>query len=202
MTDSDITEFYLQAKDLIITKGFEGECSYYCEFSPKHVTESIFLSEYAWVVLNSGFKESIIRKKFNYISLCFYDWESADKVLQSSESCIELAMASFGNHRKLNGIVQGIDMYNQKGGLKWLQSILNSELYVELELLPYVGKITSKHLAKNLGVSLVKPDRHLFNFSNRLNRDLDSLCNVISSRTGDSLKYIDTVLWRYFALQN
>ena len=196
MKDVDLDRFYENAKKHVFASGFAEECRYYGEFSTDSVTEQIFLTEYSWVVFNSGFREDIIRGRFNYLSLCFYDWRSAQQIISTAEECIELAISCFRNHAKLQGIVNGAKIFLSKGGMDWVSNILTKEHYNELELLPFIGPITSKHLAKNLGVPIVKPDRHLTKFADSVGRNIESICEDIS----DNLKFVDTVLWRYFAI--
>jgi hypothetical protein len=200
MTNIDLERFYVEARDYVFACGYEEECRYYGDFSVQNVSEQLFLTEYSWVVLNSGFRESTVRRKFNYLSLCFYDWVSAEQIITSGDDCVELAMPCFGNKSKLNGIVEGVKIYTDMGGLDWASEVLTTQRYRELEVLPFIGPVTSKHLAKNLGVSVVKPDRHLVRFAETVGRNLESICNIIVASSGDNLKFVDTVLWRYFAL--
>ena len=70
----------------------------------------------------------------------------------------------------------------------------------ELQTLPYIGRITVSHLAKNLGWDLAKPDRHLARFSERLGfSSVRDFCNTIAAATGEAVNVIDLVLWRYLA---
>ena len=79
--------------------------------------------------------------------------------------------------------------------------IANNPLEV-LQEYPYIGPVTSYHLAKNLGFSLAKPDRHLNRIAQTIGySDVQSLCNDISSESGDSIPVVDIVLWRYATLR-
>lgn len=200
MTNTDLAGFYEVAKAHVIACGYEKECRYYGSLSLTDITEQRFLSEYAWVVLNSGFRESIVRKKFDYLSLCFFDWTSAELISSSGDQCISLAMSCFGNRSKLQSIVNGTDIFVARGGLTWLRTVLTREHFRELEALPYIGPVTSRHLAKNLGVSLIKPDRHLARFESSIGRGLEAACMVMALSSGDNVRYVDSVLWRYFSL--
>jgi hypothetical protein len=67
-----------------------------------------------------------------------------------------------------------------------------------LRKFPYVGPITYFHLAKNIGLPVAKPDRHLSRLANQFNFfDVQTLCDYLSEETGDSIPVVDIVLWRY-----
>jgi hypothetical protein len=66
---------------------------------------------------------------------------------------------------------------------------------------PFIGPITSFHLAKNLGLPVAKSDRHLVRLANAVGfEDVQSMCRNISSFTGDPVPVVDIVLWRFSAI--
>jgi thermostable 8-oxoguanine DNA glycosylase len=61
-----------------------------------------------------------------------------------------------------------------------------------------MGPTTACHLAKNLGVVLVKPDRHLTRIAVKTGyKSAERMCRTIAEVVGDSLSVIDIVIWRY-----
>jgi len=65
----------------------------------------------------------------------------------------------------------------------------------------YIGPVTCFHLAKNLGVDVVKHDRHLVRYASYMGfRDATELCEMISRITGDRVAVVDLVLWRFATL--
>jgi hypothetical protein len=67
-----------------------------------------------------------------------------------------------------------------------------------LQRLPYIGEVTSWHLAKNIGADVSKPDRHLVRVAARFGyADVSSMCKDISSAVGDKMSVADLVLWRF-----
>ncbi|MCL4328727.1 MAG: hypothetical protein M1410_04010 [Candidatus Thermoplasmatota archaeon] len=63
---------------------------------------------------------------------------------------------------------------------------------------PYIGPVTYYHLAKNIGIPVAKPDRHLSRLASRSGfRDVQEFCEFLSRKTGDRIQVIDIVLWRY-----
>jgi hypothetical protein len=66
----------------------------------------------------------------------------------------------------------------------------------------YLGPATSLHLAKNIGLNVVKPDRHLVRISSVFGcNSPDEMCQQISMAIGKKVSVIDTVFWRYATIQ-
>jgi hypothetical protein len=165
-------------------------------------TETDLLREAAWVVLCSGFRESIVRRVFDHISLCFCDWESADAIVKAAPFCKIAAHASFKNRAKLDAIVGIADDVHSAGFSEFKLAVLKSPIET-LQKLPFIGPITSWHLAKNLGLDAAKPDRHLVRVASKLGfGSAHDICLMISKSIGEPLKVVDLVLWRYLADQS
>jgi hypothetical protein len=70
-----------------------------------------------------------------------------------------------------------------------------------LETLPYVGPVTAFHLAKNLGLNVAKPDRHLSRLATATGfSDAHALCAELGAVLGEPVPVIDIVLWRFATL--
>jgi hypothetical protein len=62
------------------------------------------------------------------------------------------------------------------------------------------GPVTVWQLAKNLGFDVPKPDRHLVRIAEQLGFSSPSqLCGAIADVSGEAVKVIDLVIWRYLA---
>ncbi len=192
-------QFFMQACSYVETAGLASEVSWQEATRFDSFSESDLLREYAWVALCSGFKESVVRRVFNHVSLCFCDWASAEEIISAGEICWSTAAASFANRAKLRGIYTGVGLIESKGFSAFKQEVLADPI-ARLQCLPYIGPITSRHLAKNLGLDIAKPDRHLvrasrvFGFS-----DADHLCRELAASTGRQVKVVDLIVWRYLA---
>lgn len=68
------------------------------------------------------------------------------------------------------------------------------------ESLPWIGKITKYHLAKNLGADVAKPDRWLVRLAEAEGDTVDGLCQRLARETGDRVATVDVVLWRACAV--
>lgn len=137
-----------------------------------------FVSETIWVILNSGMREQIAR------IICH-------RIDRAIEEGLDISTA-FGHKGKVAAIKyvleNGADLF-----AKWQAA---TDKIVFLQTIPFIGKITCWHLAKNLGEDCVKPDRHLVRIASQYDLSPDSLCKKLSSETGYRKCTIDIVLWR------
>jgi hypothetical protein len=197
-----IVERYLKAKEAVLKGGFAAEIDWQDKIRFPDITEADFLREAAWVVLSSGMREAVIRQKFPAISAAFYYWRSANQIVRNSEKCRGRALTIFGHRQKIDAInkiaeqisVQGFEIFKnriQNKGIEFIQT------------LPFMGPATSYHLAKNIGLDVVKPDRHLVRVAAAAGYDNPRLlCEEISKLVGDRLSVIDLVIWRFATLNS
>lgn len=69
-----------------------------------------------------------------------------------------------------------------------------------LQTFSFIGSITKYHLARNVGLDVVKPDRHMVRLAQYLQYSSpDELVSEIASETGERKGLIDFVLWRWLA---
>lgn len=108
-------------------------------------------------------------------------------------------MASIRNERKLDAII-GIARHVYGIGFGLLKQRILDDPINELQKLPYIGPVTAWHLAKNLGLDVAKPDRHLVRLSGQLGyKEVHDLCASIAAATGNPVSVVDIILWRYLA---
>ena len=187
---------YARAKEFA-QANFREELAWQSSVSIDDVTESIFLREAAWVIFCTGFREHTLRVRFSYLSLCFCDWESGEAIVKNAVPCRATALASFNNPRKVDSVIQIARRVAQDGFITLKRNILGQPIEV-LKALPYVGPVTVYHLAKNLGLPVAKPDRHLQRLAAALSYpDAHALCGEIAVLTGDPPQVVDLVFWRY-----
>jgi len=192
---------YLTAREFVVDAGFGSEIDWQDTREFCRLGERDFLQEAAWVVLSAGMADSVVRRVFNDVSEAFLRWRSATDIVVHQDECIEQAERAFRNKRKLRAIVfiaesvaaVGFDAFKEQletGGPAALQD------------LDFIGPVTCFHLAKNIGLDFVKPDRHLMRAAAaaRVN-DPTELCHAIAGVTGDRLATVDLVFWRYGALR-
>jgi hypothetical protein len=188
---------YIQARTFILSRGFGDEVGWQATRAVGDFTESDLLRESAWVILCSGFRASAVRRIFNYISLCFCDWDSAACIVGHAATCRSTALARFNNPRKIDAIIAVAHEVHSTGFGRMREQMLLDPLNT-LRRFPFIGPVTSIHLAKNLGWPLAKPDRHMLRLTRRLGfTDPQTLCESLAQLTGDPVSVVDIILWRY-----
>jgi len=192
-------KFFSKAWSYVEQAELLGEVVWQREANFTEFTESELLREHAWVALCSGFRESAVRRVFDHVSLCYCDWESAEAIVSVGEICCTTAALRFANRGKLLGILSTAKYIKNIGFDEFKQSVLVDPIN-RLQVLPFIGPVTSWHLAKNLGLDVAKPDRHLVRVSERLGfRSADDLCRELAATTGEKAKVVDLIVWRYIA---
>jgi hypothetical protein len=193
---------YMTAKERVIEAGYADEIDWQEEVTFADLDEPTFLRESAWVVLSAGFRETIVRRRFGEVTKAFLDWSSANLIMTKCESCRSNALLAFGNKKKINAIL-GIVERVAITGIDTIRKEIESRGTDFIKELPFMGQITAHHLAKNLGVVMVKPDRHLTRMAiNTGYESADRMCRKIAEIVGDSLSVIDIVIWRYATIEN
>lgn len=193
----ETSDFYRAAKDWVVERGFAGEIEWQKLQEPSEIDESEFLREAAWVIYCSGFRESTVRQHFDFISLCFCDWTSAQEIVESGQICINSAMRGIANRPKHTAVLTIAKLIVDRTFSEIRHRFLNDPIGV-FKTMPFLGPITSVHLAKNLGFEFAKPDRHLVRLKDRLGfSDVDEMCRCMARSSGDAIRVVDLVLWRY-----
>lgn len=190
-------DYYREAHNFISKSVFAEELRWQSVLKFSDLSEQDFLRETAWVILCSGFREATLRKLFSTISLCFCDWESAAIITERSALCRATALDVFGNRKKIDSILAICAMVAQQGFVT-VKDRISARPMEELRGLPFIGPVTSWHLAKNLGFDVAKPDRHLERLALHLGfADTHAMCAQVAAVTGQSQAVIDLVLWRF-----
>jgi len=190
----------MTAKEWIIERGFHTEIDWQAEVSPALVCESTFLQEASWVVLSSGFRESVLRSKFPQIAEAFLCWRSAAEITTNRSSCRRRALTAFNHRGKIQAILDIAEIVYREGFWRIKEKLLAKPLDF-IRTLPYLGPVTSCHLAKNLGLQVAKPDRHLVRIATTCGYEtVQDLCTTVGEIIGDSVSVVDLVFWRYATL--
>jgi hypothetical protein len=188
---------YSFVKQIIIDEGYEKEISWQSNINFEDLTEECFLKQIAWVILSSGMKEQIIRKIFPEIAKSFFNWKSIKKIVENKESCYNNAIQIFKNKRKILSIIKSAEKINRINFLEFKKSIKKDPIDILISF-PFIGPVTAYHLAKNIGIDVAKPDRHLVKIAKLEGyKDVQRFCSDISEISGDSIPVVDIVFWRY-----
>jgi len=194
---SDPIKLFKDAEQFVRQKGFEKEIEW-CDERPPFtaVTGNIFLSEYAWVILNSGMRNKIISTKWQQISEALFFFNLQQIRIANQKTMMESVLRIFGNRKKTEAILTVSRKIILEGWLTIKEQIEKDPLNT-LSSLPFIGPITKYHLARNLGFDYIKPDRHLTRLASQYNMTPFELCDLIHEKTGRKLGTIDVILWRF-----
>ena len=172
---------YLDLKEQLAEMGFRGDVDWAEVVGPPQGATSFWI-EYTFVVCNSGMKAEVARGIFNRI--------------RSAIARGELVSSVFRHPGKASAI-----QYVYEERLRWYRDYqMAGDKLAFLESMPWIGPITKYHLAKNFGLDVVKPDRHLVRIADAHGSDPHTLCEEIAQVTGDRIGTVDVVLWRAAAL--
>ena len=198
---SPVAKAYCHAKAVVSRSGFADEIEWQRGIRLDAVSEQYFLREAAWVVLSAGMREAVVRKVFPKISEAFLQWCSARDIVTHRPKCVSAACNVFNHAKKINAICDIADKVDGTGFDEVMKAIRRDGVSY-LQSLPYIGPITSYHLAKNLGLEVVKPDRHLVRVARAAGyRTPDEMCREISRLVDDPVPVVDLVIWRFATLE-
>jgi hypothetical protein len=192
---------YMDAKEAVLAAGFANEVDWQDGLRACDLTESAFLREYAWVVFSSGFRETVLRAKFPALCQAFGEFSSARNIWSHRARCRRQALSVFGHRGKVEAVLECSRVICAEG-FDAMRPDLTCRGVEFIRELPYMGPITSLHLAKNIGLEVVKPDRHLVRIAEHCGYGSPlEMCAAIRDLVGDALSVIDVVIWRYATIE-
>lgn len=197
-----VVQMYKDVRWYVSMSGYEAEIASQEQRRLECVDDRELLRQCAWVILTSGFSVAVIDQLFADIGRAFLRWRSVPEIAQYRRDCEKRALTVFGNRQKIHAIGECSEIIATEGAREICEG-LTKQGPPYLERFPHIGPITSCHLAKNLGVDVVKPDRHLRRLSHSLGfEEADRLCTLISEGHEDQKSTIDLVLWRFATLRD
>jgi hypothetical protein len=190
----------MTAKERVIESGYAYEIDWQENISLSRLTECAFLREAAWVILSSGMRETVIRRMFPEVSRAFCEWVSAVQIVDRKDDCRNAALDRFNNPKKIDSIIE-IAVHVVERGFDRVWQRVWDEGIDYITQFPYMGPATSYHFAKNIGLPVAKPDRHLNRIAAAIGYSTpQSMCQDIAEFIGDKISVVDVVMWRYATL--
>ena len=169
--------WYSGIREQVRKAGFEDEIRWAEDIKPPTDAED-FVSELIFVICNSGMKAQVARGIY-------------DKVMAAlrRDGCAGTAFNHVGKVASIERLWRQrarlfAEYQRSCQKLKWLGEV------------PWIGPITRYHAAKNFGLEVIKPDRHLERVAKAARTSPYMLCRRLSTASGDSLAVVDTVIWR------
>lgn len=177
MNRTGAIQFFNDAQKYVIDKGFFKEIDYCRSLQFDKCTPKHFLMEYAYVVISSGMKNQV-----------------ADKIFERFMNGGGLNVFAIGHRGKREAIERAIKEHQE-----WFTKLqVASDKLAFLDTLPWIGPITKYHLARNVGLDVVKPDRHLVRLAAFFEYpDAATMCAAISESVHERVGVVDVILWRY-----
>ena len=191
---------YLTAKDAVLDAGYEYEILWQESCDISKISKEIFINEYAWVVLSSGMKVTTIDKVFPLIVNSFQNWDSFNYIISNQKEIKDKALVHFNHPAKINAILSTIKLL-ENNSFSWILDNISKDPLTFLMTFPFIGPATSFHLAKNIGIPVAKPDRHLLRVAKKTGYScVNTLCKDISEIVSDPIPVVDLIIWRYAVL--
>lgn len=168
---------YLGVRAELVRRGF-GDDIKWAESVGAPANAELFAQEHAFVVCNSGMRAQIAAMIYRKVMGALVGGAHPSSV--------------FGHKGKSEAIWT---VWQERA--EWFSRYHEADDKVAfLGSLPWIGEITKWHLAKNFGVDVVKPDRHLVRVATRYGTDPFTLCDRIARASGDRIGTVDYVIWR------
>ena len=154
--------------------------------NPPILSADEFAFEAIYVILAGGFSQKTAKRIFT--SICDY-LKKHDNV--SGSEIFEM----FRNQNKTNAIAK---IWNKRQNYRDSFYSLKSdgEKLDFLQTLPHIGKITKNHIARNLGISVVKYDVWIKRLAQNLEVSCDKIFENLQKETNLPIGYLDAVLWK------
>jgi len=171
---------YLTLKERLIEAGYSEEIAW-AETVGSPKDSWTFFCEYAWVVINSGMKNQV----------AWGIWINIKETLRCGEGLVSSVFRHPGKAAAIQKMWDERHFWFAKYCRIPVQERLNW-----LQTLPWIGPITKYHLAKNLGMDVCKPDRHLMRIATKHQLTPEDLCSILARETGNRIGTVDYVIWR------
>lgn len=159
------------------------------------LTPHKFWTEYIWCVYTSGFSAKVVSSIFPRLMNAYGPW---DWTLNNLDFIYGRVRPIFSNLKKCGSIVMCRTLLSKLGWDKFKAAYCTDPL--DLQDLPFIGKVTCYHLARNLGIDAVKPDLHLVRLADHYGYGSpEEMCSYLSGLSGERIGVVDYVLWSYSA---
>lgn len=158
--------------------GFADEDIAWSEHTEPPPTPEHFASEAIFVICNSGMHNRTAKLIFDRVFEAIRAQEPVFKALAHKAKASAIETIWRDRQALFDGYFAAQDKLKFCGDL------------------PCLGPITKYHLAKNLGIDVAKPDRHLVRLAALDHETAQALCDRLGRATGLKSCTVDILLWR------
>jgi len=176
--------FFCYARNFVISHGYDREIEWCKNRTFDQITSDEFRAQYRFAVFSSsGLSNKVVQK----IEAAF------DAANEAGLNAFE----TIPNRRMRAAIMWMYPHYHEVfRDLKLLKT--DAEKIQFLQGLMQIGPKESRHLARNLGINCVKPDRHMERMAEHWGyQNPDAMCFAVQGYEQERLGVIDVILWRY-----
>lgn len=184
------------------SEGIKEQIEYFRSLYPGWCNDQEFLGEVAWVIYNSGMKNTVIGQKWPGIKKAFWGF-NPDLIVLTKKKSIKDALRVISHEGKASAVVATAQKVIQDKPIrKKLKSMTEEEALAYFQTYPFVGPVTKYHLARNCGFDVVKPDLHMERLTDYLGYGTpDKMVFEIAKFSGERKGVIDYVLWQWLSLK-
>ena len=156
-----------------------------------------FLAQYCHVVFASGFNATVAADHAKALAKSFKGFKLADLAQMRAVNARDLGRFPIKNLRKINGFLNGAKAIAEEGYGKFRARVQEGGKEVLMEL-PYIGRVTVKHLAMITGVEdTAKDDVWLVRCANECSTNVSALVEFLASEFDLKRWEVDCILWEY-----
>lgn len=186
MKTKEAVDFFIRAYGEVGERGYLEEVEWCRNRRFSEITPEEFLAQYIFAVFSSsGLNNQVVQRQMDKFDQAVRDGESAFDTIK--------------NRRMKAAIMEMWTKYHQI--FETLKSRKTDFGKIEyLETLKQIGPKEKFHLARNLGIDCVKPDRHMLKLAEKFEYATpDDMCHDIQRNLPlpERIGVIDVILWRY-----
>jgi len=187
----DGLDVYYRAAITFVERHYPDILQKYRDLQPSSIGPEWFFTEYMWCVYVSGFNSKVVDKKFSDLLAAYKTW---DYICKNEEDLWANVSNIIANRRKFNAVITTRFLLQNNGWDRFRNTFLTS--IEDIGKLPYMGKVMRHHLARNIGLDTVKPDRHLVRLANHFGfSDAHTMCAVLGNRYNERIGVVDLILF-------
>lgn len=154
----------------------------------------VFLRQYLWTIYVAGFRNSVVEKHFNAISLAFHDLHLEKIVAMES---IDASTLPIRHQRKADAFLRGCKLIHAEGWQAFKERVAERGR-AALQELPYMGPATSQHMALALGIEdTEKADTWIKQCAAACSASVDQMVTFLSREHGLTRQQVDGYLWQF-----
>lgn len=194
----DVEGYYLHCL-LMCEEVYADTLEHYRALTPDDVDVDHFFREYVWCVYASGFSTRILTEKFPALMSAYRDLMpvSLDEQFEQRWERVKTIIGNRGKHDAVHAFMLNLVAYAVEHGTSYWDKFKEDFFNVDaLQSLPFIGEVNRFHLARNIGIDCVKPDRHLMRLAQHFGFDSpQAMCELLAGLHDERVGVVDLVLF-------